>query len=47
MGVLLEAKGAGLIGALVPLLDRLQHEFRFYLAPAVRSEVIRLAGESS
>ena len=46
-GVLLEAKRSGLIGAVLPLLDRLQNDHGFYLSAPVRDEVLRLAGESS
>jgi uncharacterized protein len=44
LGVLLRAKREGAISALRPLLDRLS-ELRFRVAPDVRAEVLRLAGE--
>lgn len=46
LGVLLEGKQQGLIDALAPLIDALQNDYRFYLTPRVRSEVLRLAGEA-
>ena len=44
LGVLLEAKRAGLLPALGPQLDRLQ-VLRFRLAPHTRAAVLKLAGE--
>ncbi len=44
LGVLLDAKRAGLIPAVGPLLDRLQ-ALRFRLAPHTRAAVLELAGE--
>jgi len=44
-GILLLAKASGLIMAVAPALDRLQKEGRFYLSPAFRAEMLRLAGE--
>ena len=44
MGLLLDAKRAGLIPAIKPLLDQLQ-VLRFRLAPATRTAVLALAGE--
>jgi predicted nucleic acid-binding protein len=46
LGLLLDAKKAGLIPALQPILDELQ-SLRFRLAPRTYSAVLRLAGESS
>ncbi|HEY2157396.1 MAG TPA: DUF3368 domain-containing protein, partial [Isosphaeraceae bacterium] len=46
LGVLLEAKRSSFIGDLLPLLDQLQDEYRFYLTPQVRAEVLRRAGET-
>jgi len=45
LGVLLDAKRAGLISAVRPLLDQLQ-ELRFRLAPYTRAAVLKLAGEA-
>jgi uncharacterized protein len=45
LGLLLDAKRAGLITTLSPVLDALQ-SLRFRLAPQTRSVVLRLAGES-
>ena len=44
LGVLLDAKRAGLVPAVGPLLDRLQ-ALRFRLAPHTRAAVLELAGE--
>lgn len=44
LGLLLDAKRAGLLPAVGPLLDRLQ-ALRFRLAPHTRAAVLRLAGE--
>ena len=46
LGLLLDAKKAGLISALRPLLDELQ-SLRFRLTPRTYSAVLRLAGESN
>jgi predicted nucleic acid-binding protein len=45
LGILLEAKRAGLLHAVGPLLDRLQ-ALHFRVAPATRLAVLRLAGEN-
>lgn len=44
VGLLLDAKQAGLINAIAPLLDELQ-SLRFRLAPHTRTALLRLAGE--
>lgn len=44
LGLLLDAKQAGLVPALAPLLDQLQ-ALRFRLAPQTRTAVLKLAGE--
>ena len=44
LGILLDAKRAGLIHAISPLLDQLQ-ELRFRIAPHTRRAVLALAGE--
>jgi predicted nucleic acid-binding protein len=44
LGLLIDAKRAGLISAVEPHLDRLQ-ALRFRLAPHTRSVVLKLAGE--
>jgi predicted nucleic acid-binding protein len=46
LGLLLDAKKAGLVPTLRPLLDRLE-SLRFRLAPHTFSAVLRLCGESS
>jgi hypothetical protein len=44
LGLLLDAKKAGLIPAIAPLLDQLQ-TLRFRVAPHTRVAVLKLAGE--
>jgi hypothetical protein len=44
LGLLLDAKRAGLVPAVSPLLDRL-HALRFRLAPSTRTAVLRMAQE--
>ncbi len=44
LGLLLDAKQAGLVPALTPVLDQLQ-ALRFRLAPHTRAAVLKLAGE--
>jgi predicted nucleic acid-binding protein len=46
LGLLLDAKRAGLVAVVAPLLDKLQ-ALRFRLAPHTRAAVLRLAGEES
>jgi len=45
LGVLINAKRAGIIPAVRPLLDQLQ-SLRFRLAPRTRAAVLKLTGES-
>jgi uncharacterized protein len=45
LGLLLDAKKAGLIPAIHPLLDALQ-ALRFRMSPTTRSAVMKLAGEA-
>jgi len=47
LGILLLARQRALIPAVAPLLDRLQHGARFWMAPSLRSAVLRAAGEAS
>jgi predicted nucleic acid-binding protein len=44
LGLLLDAKRAGLVTAVSPLLDKLQ-ALRFYLAPHTRTAILELAQE--
>ena len=44
LGLLLDAKRAGLVSAITPLLDHLQ-ALRFRVAPHTRAAVLKLAGE--
>ena len=44
LGILLDAKRAGLIDAVAPLLDALQ-QLRFRLSSSTRADVLKLAGE--
>lgn len=45
LGVLVQAKYAGLCGAVWPLIQRLQTEFDFHVSHAIIDEVLRQAGE--
>ncbi|MCW1885746.1 DUF3368 domain-containing protein [Luteolibacter flavescens] len=45
LGVLLQAKAAGLLGSLKPILGELTERAGFRVSPAVRSEFLKLAGE--
>jgi len=45
LGILIQAKRAGYVGQICPILDRLQAEAFFWVAPALREEVLRSAGE--
>lgn len=44
-GVLLEAKSKGLIDKVVPCIDRLTKEMKFFSSPALRKRIAELAGE--
>lgn len=44
LGILLDAKRAGFVDRVAPLLDRLQ-DLRFWVSPAARSTILRTAGE--
>jgi|ERR1035437_137179 predicted nucleic acid-binding protein len=44
-GVLLEAKRKGLIDRVLPRVDRLVSELRFFASPALRQRLAELAGE--
>lgn len=44
MGCLLKAKRAGVIGAIKPLIEKLEDE-GFYLSEVLKAEALRLAGE--
>ena len=45
LGILLRLKARGLIGEVLPLLDRLEAELKFFISPSLRAEIRRLAGE--
>lgn len=47
LGILLLGKQDGLIESVAPLLDRLEREIRFFISPALRSDVLRRAGEGT
>jgi predicted nucleic acid-binding protein len=47
LGVLLRAKQVGLCILVGPLLDRLQAEINFFIAPALRKKILQQAGEHS
>lgn len=44
-GLLLEARRKGLINQLLPLVDRLISELRFFASPSLRQRLAQLAGE--
>ena len=43
LGILVRARQRGLVGALLPLLDRLQSELGFFISPSLRSTVLNRA----
>jgi hypothetical protein len=45
LGMLLEAKREGLIGPVLPLVDRLIAEQHFFVSPKLRQHIRQLAGE--
>ncbi len=45
LGVLIDAKKEGLVGAVAPFLDRLQAELDFFISAELRAETLRRAGE--
>jgi len=47
LGILIRAKETGLLAAVAPVLDAMQREARFFLAPADRQKALVLAGEAS
>jgi hypothetical protein len=47
LGVLLQAKRAGFVPAVKPLIDRLQNELRFFISVQLREQTILAAGEST
>ena len=47
LGILIDARRRSLIPAVAPLLDRLQTEARFWIAPALRQSILEAAGEGS
>jgi predicted nucleic acid-binding protein len=46
LGVLLEAKSKGLVPKVGPLMDRLIGELGFFVAAALRQQILELAGEN-
>jgi predicted nucleic acid-binding protein len=47
LGILIEAKGKGLVQRIEPILDELQNNAGFRVSEALRARVLRAAGESS
>jgi predicted nucleic acid-binding protein len=47
LGLLVRAKQQGHVGAVAPSIDRLVRDISFRISPAVRQEVLRMAGEVS
>lgn len=45
LGILLQAKSSGFIPQLRPLLDALERDAQFWIAPTIRQRVLQLAGE--
>lgn len=45
LGILVQARQRTLIPSVAPLLDRLQMEACFWMAPSLRNTILRLAGE--
>lgn len=45
LGIVLAARRQGLIGAVEPVLDRLERDAGFWIAPSLRQRVLALAGE--
>ncbi len=45
LGILLQARARGVIPNIAPVLDRLEQEAGFWIAPSLRSHVLQLAGE--
>jgi len=45
LGILVRCKARGWIAEVRPLLERLQAQLNFYISPALRDEVLRIAGE--
>lgn len=45
LGILGQAKQCGLISSVGPMIDRLQNEINFFIAPALRREVLKDLGE--
>ncbi len=46
LGLLLQAKAAGFLPTIRPVLDDLQREAGFWVAESLRQQVLRLAGEA-
>ncbi len=46
LGVLRQAKDRGIIAALRPLIDALEHESGFWISPLLREQTLRDAGEA-
>lgn len=46
LGILIEARQRSLISTVAPLLDRLQTEARFWIAPALRQAILQAANEA-
>lgn len=45
VGILLQAKSAGLLPDVASVLDRLERDAGFWVAPTLRVRVLQLAGE--
>jgi hypothetical protein len=45
LGVLIQAKSLGFVPSIEPLMDGLQSKALFWITPALRQQVLRIAGE--
>ena len=46
LGVLVRARQSGLLQAIAPILDQLEHQANFWIAVEIRAEALRLVGEA-
>lgn len=45
LGILLEAKRAGFVSIIGPLIDQLQQTLNFFVSPQLKAQVLKAAGE--
>ena len=46
LGTLVRAKQRGLIGTVAPHISRLEHELGFFISASLRTEILKIAGET-